>query len=460
MSTTLLKPEADIVWHGKDVTMADVLEAVDSIRKKFAREEAGDGELPRPRNCVMTLVAVTSTDAEERRAQRVCRFIGALHPVQAVVVRERPDVHSGRIEGWISTDVLRPEMACAVQCELIRLHVHGAAGSHLAELLDPLLISGVPTYLWWTGTPPFGKRDLEDALRIADALVVDSARFDAPYHSFRGLHHLTNSAHKSLAVGDFQWTRLSPWREAIAQFFAPLERRDFLGGISEVGIDYEGEGRGNRIAAALVTGWMASALGWKLKRAAAGPGGVVAAYYNVEPSSRIVEVQFRSVRKEHLASGEVGAIRIAGVSQGTTFRLAVQRDPERARHQSDESYRALHPTGGEDDAGLELAERRAEWHRDVLHENWDGLHHTATGDPPDESRPKAPMVFSHERRGPDTAEVLLTMIEIGEGRTLRHVQRLEPEDDAALMLDLLASGAEDQVFMRSLSAAADLLHSV
>src|SRR5207302_563337 len=79
------------------------------------------------------------------------------------------------------------------------------------------------------------------------------------------------------------------------------------------------------------------------------------------------------------------------------------------------AYRTLHATGGEDDAGLELAERRAEWHRDVLHENLDSLHHTATGDPPGESRPKRPRVLSTERRRPDSARVLLTMIEIGDG---------------------------------------------
>jgi len=58
----------------------------------------------------------------------------------------------------------------------------------------------------------------------------------------------------------------------------------------------------------------------------------------------------------------------------------------------------MHPTGGEDEAGIELASRRAEWHREVLHENLDSLHHTATGDPPGESRPRHPVVFTRERR--------------------------------------------------------------
>ena len=129
------------------------------------------------------------------------------------------------------------------------------------------------------GTPPFDKRELLEALRICDGLVVDSAQFERPYHTFRGLSELLKVAHRRMGLGDMQWARLKPWRESIAQFFTPRDRRAFLSGISEVGVDYEGEGRGNRIAASLMTGWMASALGWTLKRAAAGTGGVVVAHY-------------------------------------------------------------------------------------------------------------------------------------------------------------------------------------
>src|SRR2546423_8852303 len=245
-------------------------------------------------------------------------------------------------------------MGCPTECEIITIHVGGQAADHLAELLDPLLVSGVPTYLWWLGTPPFGKKELLDALRICDGLVVDSARFEEPHRSFHGLSRLLKVAHHRLGLADMQWSRLRPWRETIAQFFTPADRRKFLSGIAEVGVDYAGEGRGNRIAAALITGWIAAALGWKLKRAAAGTGGVVVAHY--EAGNRFIEVDFRPVEKDHLASGEVSAVRIGGASQGTTFRLSVQHDPVRRPAVSEPAYRSLHHAGGEDDAGMELAE--------------------------------------------------------------------------------------------------------
>jgi len=453
--STTVEAQAQPVWHGEDVTIADVLKALSDIRSNFARSEMADDEHSNARNCVMTLISVTRAEGEEKLAQKTTQAIAREHPAQAIVIREEAAVRGRHLDAWITTDVQRPQVACPYECEVITLHARGQAADHLGALVDPLLVSGVPTYLWWLGTPPFGKKELLDALRICDGLVVDSARFEEPYRSFRGLAKLLKVAHHRLGVGDLQWARLRPWRESIAGFFTPTDRRHFLSGIAEVGIDYQGEGRGNRIAATLMTGWMASALGWKLKRAAAGAGGIVVAHYDA--GDRSVEVDFRSVQKEHLTAGEVSAVRIAGASRGTTFRVTVSHDPERRTRPSEPAYRTLHATDGEDDAGLELTERRAEWHRDVLHENLESLHHTATGDPPGESMPRRPVVMNRERRRPDSDRVLLTLIEIGEGAPLRHVQQLEPEDEAMLLIDLLSTGTHDEVFNRSLAAASALV---
>jgi hypothetical protein len=69
-------------------------------------------------------------------------------------------------------------------------------------------------------------------------------------------------------------------------------------------------------------------------------------------------------------------------------------------------------------------------------------------------------VVTRERRRDDGSLVLLTMIRIGAGDTLRHVQRVEPDDEAALLLDLLSSGTHDPVFVRSLASAAELMRAV
>jgi hypothetical protein len=232
-----------------------------------------------------------------------------------------------------------------------------------------------------------------------------------------------------------------------------------MNGVSEIGIDYAGEGRGNRIGAAMLAGWFASSLGWKLQRAAGGGGGVVAAIYQAE-GWRPVQVAFRSMPKAHVMPGEVSALRIAGTSAGQSFSLSIQRDPERARRPEDARFAGLHLTGGEDDAGNELAQRKASRHLGVVEQNRESLHHTSTGDPPGESLPARPKVLASERRRQDTSDVLLTMIDIGEAETLRHVQRVPPEDEAAILQRVLFMGARDPVFSRSLIAAAELMRAI
>ena len=453
--------EMEPAWHRKDASIADVLAAMSDIRRRFARAEAGDDDAhPHPRSCVMTLIAVAGSDAEERRAQAIARKIAALHPAQAIVVREMREMRGSQVDAWISTDVQRPQEACAVQCELVTLRVRGTAGEHLAALVDPLLVSGVPTYLWWVGTPTFGKRELDDALPICDALIVDSARFDRPSLGLRGLARLTGRAHRRLGVADFQWSRLRTWREMTAQFFSPIERREFLSGIAEIAIDYAGDGPGNMVAGALLTGWRSSTLGWKLRHVAPGGGGGVSLSFNAA-RGHPVDVRMRSVERPGLVEGELCAVRVAGAAGRTTFRVANELNPARRRAPDGSSYQVVHSVGAHDEAGVELASRRAEKHRGVLHSRRDTLHHTASGEPPGESRPRQPVVHTQDRRRPEkTAQLLLTVIQIGEGQTLRHVQQFEPADDSELLLDLLAGGTRDAVFQRSLEAANHLLRTL
>jgi len=175
---------------------------------------------------------------------------------------------------------------------------------------------------------------------------------------------------------------------------------------------------------------------------------------------RPVEVAFRSVQREHLAEGEIASVRIAGSAQGGSFRFSIERDPDRERHGEGGEFRRVHPTGGEDEAGMEIARRRAERHRDVVTNNRDTLHHTSTGEPPGESMPQQPTVLPSERRRADTAGVMLTKIDIGDAGTLRHVQRVPNMSESAMLLELLSSGARDPVYNGALARAAELMRKL
>ncbi len=452
--------EVGLDWKGDDVTIGDVLNALNEARRKFAYASRAEGEdHPHPRNCVMSLIAVAPDEKREAFALQAAMDIATHHPSLAIVIRDQPNIRQGLIRATVSAHPVSGPFNKPAPCELVTLHVHGGAGSHLDALIDPLLVSGVPTYLWWLGTPDFGSEELHDAVKICDALVLDSSTFARPYASFMGLADVVERGHKRLGLADFQWVRLTPWREGIAQFFATSDRTALMQSINEVGIDYSGQGRGNRVAASLLIGWIADALGWKLQRAVSGSGGVVSVMFQAD-GGHSVDVAFRSVPRAHLAEGEIAAVRVAGMAQGSSFKFSIERDPDRERHGEGGEFRRVHPTGGEDEAGMEIASRRAEKHRDVVTKNLDSLHHTATGDAPGESVPQQPTVLPRERRRADTADVMLTRIDIGDAQTLRHVQRVQSMGESGMLLELLSNGARDPVYNRALARAAELMRKL
>src|ERR1700716_340457 len=94
-----VNPPGALDWTGRGVTIAQVLNALTEFRRRFAQAEVGDDDHPRPRNCVMTLIAVAADEADEKLAQNLCTAIAVHHPMLAIVVRDRAVVKEGPIYG-------------------------------------------------------------------------------------------------------------------------------------------------------------------------------------------------------------------------------------------------------------------------------------------------------------------------------------------------------------------------
>ena len=318
------------VWRAAGVRIGEVLQRLSRLRVEAARAELKDSQHIHPRNSVLDVIVVASEAAEAERAARVVEELAAHHPCRAVVVLDEPGGTESRIDATV-TSITHDLMAGSVcQYEQVFLRVQGPAAEHIPSLVESLLLPDVITFIWWAGSPPVGSKRFRTALAAGDVLLVDSSRFDRPYESFSALAAEAAAA-PATSFGDLHWARLEPWREVLAQFFNPADRRGFLHGIGAVGIDYVGEGRGNRSAAALLAGWLDSALGWKLQRVAAGAGGIMACHF-LSSGGHPVEVDMRPSQIEGLAPGEIGAIRVEAVANGQTCRLQAVRDGEDSGH--------------------------------------------------------------------------------------------------------------------------------
>jgi glucose-6-phosphate dehydrogenase assembly protein OpcA len=270
----------------------------------------------------MDVIVIASDAAEAERAAAVVERLALRHPCRAVIILDEPRAGSSQIDAVI-TEYGDPDRAALVH-EQIFLRVHGQSAGHIPSLVDSLLLSDATTYVWWTGSPSLSGPRFVTGLEVADVLLLDSALFERPYDSFAALAGIAAGS-ASTVFGDFHWTRLQPWREVLAQFFNPGTRRGYLRGIGAVGVDYCADGRGNRCAAVLLAGWLGSALGWRLKSAASGKGGIVGANF-AAPGGHSVELALRPVEMEGFAAGEITGVRIEAVSSGHSCRVHALRD--------------------------------------------------------------------------------------------------------------------------------------
>jgi glucose-6-phosphate dehydrogenase assembly protein OpcA len=99
---------------------------------------------------------------------------------------------------------------------------------------------------------------------MSDRFLVDSARHPDPAAALGDLAALAGLPSWRGCTGDLAWTRLEPWREALASFFDSPLTRSHLEAISRVEVACGGPAGpdGVTIAGAYVAGWLASRLGW------------------------------------------------------------------------------------------------------------------------------------------------------------------------------------------------------
>ena len=124
---------------------------------------------------------------------------------------------------------------------------------HLDTIVDPLVVTDLPTMVW----APHGHEAAVDALLdLAQVVLLDSVDEPEIDDAVRRARGLADRAY----VVDLAWLRTTPWRERVAATFDPPVWRSQLGAISSVAIRHRPD---SAVAGALFLGWLASRLGWE-----------------------------------------------------------------------------------------------------------------------------------------------------------------------------------------------------
>lgn len=235
------------------------------------------------RNAVLTLVAVTHDPDEARQVLDIVHGLSVAHPSRAIVVAA--DGTAGPSAAPAARPSAKAESAepSGIQAyvgaftgprnaygEDILLLARGEDARHLPGVILPLIVTGLPTVLWWLGEPPWGSEMLEALVDGSDRLIVDTSTMAHPERSMRALEDLMRRKGARTAVGDISWTVQAPWRDIVAQFFDPPAVRVYLDNVARVTLEYaagEEDAPANSSQAYLFAGWLASRLGWRINLA-------------------------------------------------------------------------------------------------------------------------------------------------------------------------------------------------
>ncbi|MEL7051732.1 MAG: glucose-6-phosphate dehydrogenase assembly protein OpcA [Cyanobacteria bacterium J06588_5] len=144
-----------------------------------------------------------------------------------------------------------------VCCEYITLKGTKEALERVADLVNSLVVSDLPKFVWWKATPNPEQVLFQKIALSSSCLILDSSYYGDAESEIVKIQDLVNDRTN---IADLNWYRLAPWQELTAEAFDPPERRMALGEVDRVGIDYE---KGNPAQALMFLGWLASRLQWQ-----------------------------------------------------------------------------------------------------------------------------------------------------------------------------------------------------
>jgi glucose-6-phosphate dehydrogenase assembly protein OpcA len=230
-----------------------ILKELDELWVNLGKEGSEDGSGGVLRACAMTLI-VCADDGEDDLG----RTLGMLmrdHPSRLIVLRLLEGDHISLSANVLAQCWMPFGKRQQICCEQIEMRVTRQGLSDAAPVVRSITAADLPVVIWCRSRTLLNTSEFEPVLRFANKLIVDSAGLADLGAQIRLIRSVRG--HDTRAA-DLAWTRLTPWREAVASIFDSPENLARLDRVRRVVIDYRGALR--PMASCYFPAWLAHSL--------------------------------------------------------------------------------------------------------------------------------------------------------------------------------------------------------
>jgi glucose-6-phosphate dehydrogenase assembly protein OpcA len=204
---------------------------------------------------VLTLILWLDASTPEENWSQLAQDLAQGHPSRVVVI------HPGNPAGPPSCPVTvvatvrqRAGVHPLLFSEFLHLRPEGTLATHWIDLVQPLVMADLPSYLWWVGLPPAADFPWKLLRAGISHLIIDSSQVDLS----RWRSALWRAWAAQMQLEDLQWQRLRPWRMALADLADDPERLQALRRPECLKASWEG----GEDDLTLLLGWLAARLNW------------------------------------------------------------------------------------------------------------------------------------------------------------------------------------------------------
>lgn len=210
-------------------------------------------------------------DGEEQAldaADRIPRLVQH-HPARVLVLALIEAHSDDEVRAWVTSHLRRTGDGQQLCAEHIELRFGAASAERAASIVRSLLISDLPSALWWLSPrPPALTGPVFNAFApMANQIIYDSIGWADPPS---GVLAMTQwSKNNRTVIFNLAWRRLKPWRRILSQSLAPTVLPGALQRIDAIELHH---GPHALPLAWLLLGWLASRLDWRPKKGVAKSG--------------------------------------------------------------------------------------------------------------------------------------------------------------------------------------------